>query len=72
MSVTSLPRVRAKEFTDLESQRIVSLQEAARLKGVSVDTLTRNFRSKLVKRGTCRLGMRLGDALNSDLESDSV
>ncbi len=52
-----------EEFTPLELARIVPLDEAARLRGVSPDTLKREEASKILKIGKRRLGMRLRDAL---------
>jgi hypothetical protein len=49
-----------------ESMRIVSLKEAARLKGISEDTLRRHYRHLFVRVSTRRLGMRLKDALATD------
>jgi hypothetical protein len=47
----------------VEMRRIVSLKEAARLRGVSVDTLRRTLGGKILRLSTRRLGMRVGDAL---------
>jgi hypothetical protein len=43
----------------LESMRIISLPEAARLAGVSVDTLRRQHSDKILKMSEKRRGMRL-------------
>jgi hypothetical protein len=48
----------------IELQRIISLQEAARLKGVSIDTLKRHNRQKIIQLSPRRLGMRLCDVLS--------
>lgn len=48
---------------DLRLQQIVPLKEAARLRGVSEDTLRRHHADKIVKLSPRRTGMRLGDAL---------
>jgi hypothetical protein len=53
----------------LELQRIVSLQEAARLAGCSQDTLRRNHRDKIVKVSDRRQGMRIKDALMLSTET---
>jgi hypothetical protein len=50
------------KFT-VEMQRVVNLAEAARLRGVSIDTLRRTQRDKFVKLSPRRLGMRVFDAL---------
>lgn len=47
----------------LENSRLVSLREAARLRGVSVDTLKRNHGDKIVRLSKRQLGMQLKDAL---------
>jgi hypothetical protein len=47
----------------VERLRIVSLQEAARLAGVSEESLRRNHKEKLIRLGPRRVGMRQGDAL---------
>jgi hypothetical protein len=49
------------ERDDLD--RIVSLKEAAKLRGVSVDTLRRTDRDKFVRLSDARFGMRVRDAL---------
>jgi hypothetical protein len=51
------------QLSFLERNRIVSLKEAAKLRGTSVDTLRRNESHKFVKIGSRLLGMRVGDAL---------
>jgi hypothetical protein len=47
----------------LEGERIISLPEAARLNGTSVDTLKRRHSDKIVKMSDKRVGMRLKHAL---------
>jgi hypothetical protein len=47
----------------LELERIVSLSEAARLSGVSEDSLRRHFADKIIQLGPRRRGMRLKHAL---------
>jgi hypothetical protein len=47
----------------IEMQRIVPLAEAARLRGVSIDTLRRTQRHNFVRVSPGRLGMRIFDAL---------
>jgi hypothetical protein len=47
----------------VERLRIVSLAEAARLAGVSEDSLRRHHSEKLIRLSPRRVGMRQGDAL---------
>ena len=56
----------------LESERIVSLKEAAQLRGVSVDTLKRNDRDKIIKLSKRRLGVKLKDVLQLDDDGDAT
>ena len=49
------------ESDDLD--QIISIKEAAKLRGVSVDTLARNYRDKFVQLSERRFGMRKRDAL---------
>ena len=51
------------QLSFLERNRIVTLKEAAKLRGTSVDTLRRNESHKFVKIGSRLLGMRVSDAL---------
>jgi hypothetical protein len=53
-----IPKLTARE---LES--IISLDEAARLRGMHADTIKRNEPEKIVRLSPRRLGMRLKDAL---------
>jgi hypothetical protein len=48
---------------DLELERIVSLQRAAELQGLSVDTIKRRQADKIIRLSPRRCGMRLRDAL---------
>jgi hypothetical protein len=60
-------RVSAIEFarvSAIELQRIAPLAEAARLAGVSVDTLQRHHQDKILQLSPRRLGMRVRDALS--------
>jgi hypothetical protein len=50
----------------VELARIVPLAEAARLSGMSEDTLRRHYRDKLIQLTAHRLGMRIRDALLLD------
>jgi hypothetical protein len=61
-----LPQVQFSGETELN--RIVSLPEAARLRGVSVDTLKRHPRlaRKIIRVSPRRLGMRVRDAIAAD------
>jgi hypothetical protein len=56
------------ELSPLEMHRVVSLNEAARLAGISDDTLRRRHPDKIVRISPRRVGMRVGDALQ--LRSD--
>ena len=49
-----------------EQERIAPLTEAARLRGVSVDTLLRTDRERIIQLAPRRLGMRVKDALMLD------
>jgi hypothetical protein len=51
---------------ELENLRIVSLKEAARLGGISEDTLRRHFKHLFVRVSRRRIGMRLKDVLATD------
>jgi hypothetical protein len=51
---------------DIELMRIVSVNEASRLRGVSTDTIRREFRSKLIRISKGRVGLRLRDVLALD------
>ena len=53
-----------ESFSDwIELQRIISLKEAARYSGPSVDTIKRRYADKIIELSLRRIGMRLGDAL---------
>ncbi len=51
---------------EIEMERIAPLKEAARLKGISVDTLRRKYSHKFIRVSARRLGMRVRDALSTD------
>jgi len=51
-------------LTAIELERIAPLSEAARLAGVSKDTLQRHHADKILKLSPRRLGMRVRDALD--------
>jgi len=63
MSATPAQTIEPRDLTPTERKRLVSLAEAARLRGVHEDTLRRNEREKLVEVSPRRLAMRLEDAL---------
>ncbi len=56
-------RVSADDLSKLERLRIVSMAEAARLAGLSEDSLRRHHGSKIIKLSPRRDGMRVEDAL---------
>jgi hypothetical protein len=47
----------------IELQRIIPLSDAAQLSGLSIDTLKRRHRDKILALSPRRLGMRVRDAL---------
>jgi hypothetical protein len=47
----------------IELQRIAPLSEAARLSGLSIDSLKRHHRTKFIQLSERRFGMRVADAL---------
>jgi hypothetical protein len=51
------------ELTALELNRIVRMSEAARLSGLSEDSLKRNHSDKIMQLGPRAIGMRVGHAL---------
>ena len=55
---------------EIESKRLVSIQEAARLMSISTDTVRRQFGPKLVRVSRRRLAMRLHDVLHPEVQSD--
>jgi hypothetical protein len=63
MPSVAKPKRHPAELTPLELLRIVPLEEAARLRGVSTDTLRRNYPEKILQLSPKRRGMRLRDAL---------
>jgi hypothetical protein len=48
---------------DIELDRIVPLEEGARLRGISRDTLKRTLPDKIIKLSPRRNGIRVRDAL---------
>jgi hypothetical protein len=58
-----MPEPEHTQLTAIELQRIAPLSEAARLAGVSKDTLQRHHADKILKLSPRRLGMRVRDAL---------
>jgi hypothetical protein len=63
--------IKPLELSPLELERIVSLDEAARLRGVSADTLRRHDRDKFIQLSPRRLGMRVRDALGLGKQSET-
>jgi hypothetical protein len=55
--------VRHRELTQIELLSVLSLAEAAELRGVNPDTLRRNEPEKILNISPGRYGMRLKDAL---------
>jgi hypothetical protein len=49
---------------DLELNRIVSLRQAAEIRGVSMDTIKRRYPEIILRLSPGRVGVRLRDALN--------
>ena len=49
---------------DVELMRLVSVKEAARLRGVSPDTIRREFKDKIIRISKGRVGLRLRDVLS--------
>jgi hypothetical protein len=58
--ITATPR---QKMSPLELRRIMPLKEAAKLTGMSVDTLRRHHRDKIRRLSPRRLGMCVADAL---------
>jgi hypothetical protein len=56
-------------LSELDGRRFISLQEAARLRSCSVDTLRRHFSNKIVQVSKRRFAMRLNDALHAEFEA---
>jgi hypothetical protein len=48
---------------ETEMRRIVGLAQAAELTGLSIDTIKRRYREKIITLSPRRRGMRLGDVL---------
>ena len=59
-----MPESEYTQLTAIELERIAPLSEAARLAGVSKDTLQRHHADKILKLSPRRLGMRVRDALD--------
>jgi hypothetical protein len=49
---------------DLQPRRMISLPQAAELRGISVDTFKRNYKHLIVRVSPRRLAVRLGDVVN--------
>ncbi len=58
----------ARELSALELLRVITLAEASRLSGLSLDTLKRTYPNKIIRLSERRVGMRLKDALALHLE----
>jgi hypothetical protein len=56
-------RSTAELLTELEGERVISLNEVGRLNNLSVDTIKRQHSDKIVRTATHRVGMRLKHAL---------
>jgi len=56
----------------LELERVLSLDEAARLTNLSKDTLRRRYPSTLLRLSPRRIGMRLRDVLRIGEEGDAA
>jgi hypothetical protein len=63
MSDTNTIERQAPELSAIELHRIAKLQEAARLSGMSIDTIKRRHADKIIRLSPRRLGMRVRDAL---------
>jgi hypothetical protein len=48
---------------ELEQARIITLDEAARLSSISVDSWRRNHKDKIIKLSRRRVGIKLADVL---------
>jgi hypothetical protein len=57
---------------DRELDRVVSLQQAARLMGISPDTIRRRHPDKILRLSPRRQGMRLRDALLLEETGDAA
>jgi hypothetical protein len=56
--------------SEIEANRLVTIQEAARLMSLSTDTLRRRYAHKFVRVSQRRLAMRLHDVLNPEAVTD--
>jgi hypothetical protein len=52
--------------SEIEANRLVTIQEAARLMSLSTDTVRRRYAHKFVRVSKRRLAMRLRDVLNPE------
>jgi hypothetical protein len=62
-SLAGLAQSTSQLLAGVEGERIISLTEASRLAGVSIDTIKRRHGGKIVRMSTKRIGMRLRDVL---------
>jgi hypothetical protein len=63
-SSAGLAQSTSQLLAGVEGERIVSLVEASRLAGVSIDTLRRRHSDKILRVSTKRIGMRLRHVLD--------
>jgi hypothetical protein len=63
-SLAGLTQSTSQLLAGIEGERIVSLVEASRLAGVSIDTLKRRHGDKIVRMSAKRIGMRLRHVLS--------
>jgi hypothetical protein len=61
--LAGLAQSTSQMLSGIEGERIVSLTEASRLAGVSIDTLKRRHGDKIVRMSEKRIGMRLRHVL---------
>jgi len=60
----TISKRRAELRPEHELNRVIPLQQAAEIRGVSVDTIRRRFPEIIVQLSPRRIGVRLRDALN--------
>ncbi len=66
------PHPRLADLPPVEQLKIISLAEASRLSGMSLDGLRRHHADKIIKLSPRRLGMRQGDALLLNTKSTAA
>jgi hypothetical protein len=62
-SSAGLAQTTSQLLAGVEGERIVSLVEASRLAGISIDTIRRRHGDKIVRMSAKRIGMRLRHVL---------